>query len=132
MGRQGCHDDFVSRFTWLPPSYVLVVSTTHLVVRWLRGVARISSTCWTPQEPHKPSEGSSMTHSTRVPLRNTRGVSSILLTNPPPEHRTIFSHASTESGHQAHEQIHILTTRSINHSSNSGRLGISNIFICHA
>ena len=32
----------------------------------------------------------------------------------------------------AHEQIHILTTRSINHSSNSGRLWISKIFICHA
>ena len=43
------------------------------------------------------SEGSSMTRSTRVALRDPRMVSTIPLTNPPPEHHTIFSHVSTES-----------------------------------
>jgi hypothetical protein len=43
------------------------------------------------------SDGSSMTCSTRVALRDLRGVSTIPLTNPPPEHHTSFSHASTES-----------------------------------
>jgi hypothetical protein len=38
-----------------------------------------------------------MTHSTRVALRDPRGVSTIPLTNPPSEHRTIFSRASMES-----------------------------------
>ena len=43
------------------------------------------------------SEGSSMTRSTRVALCDPHGMSTIPLTNPPPEHRTIFSRASTES-----------------------------------
>ena len=81
----------------MPPSYVPVVSTAHLVVRRLRGVARISSTRWTPQEPHKPSDGSSMTRSTRVALHDPREVSTIPLINPPPEYRTIFSRALMES-----------------------------------
>jgi hypothetical protein len=55
--------------------------------------ARMSGTAKTYPE----SEGSSMTHSTRVALRDPRGVSTIPLTNPPPEHRIIFSRASTES-----------------------------------
>jgi hypothetical protein len=37
-----------------------------------------------------------MTLSTRVALCGSHGVSTIPLTNPPPEHRTIFSRASTE------------------------------------
>ena len=43
------------------------------------------------------SEGSSMTRSTRVALRVPRGESTIPLTNPPSEHHTIFSRASTQS-----------------------------------
>ena len=42
-------------------------------------------------------EGSSKTRSTRVALHDPRGVSTIPLTNPPPEHRTIFSRASMKS-----------------------------------
>jgi hypothetical protein len=78
------------------PSYIPVVSTTHLVVWRLIGItcqARTSGTARTYPE----SEGSSMTRSTRVALRDPRGVSTILLTNPPLEHRTIFSRTSTES-----------------------------------
>ena len=37
-----------------------------------------------------------MTRSTRVTLRDPDGVSTIPLTNPPLEHRTIFSRASME------------------------------------
>jgi hypothetical protein len=55
--------------------------------------ARRSGTARTYPE----SEGSSMTCSIRVALRDSHGVSIIHLTNPPPEHRTIFSRASTES-----------------------------------
>jgi hypothetical protein len=40
------------------------------------------------------SEGSSMTHSTRVALRGSHGVRTIPLTNPSPEPRTIFTRAS--------------------------------------
>jgi hypothetical protein len=54
-----------------------------------------STTC--PNTAYPESEGSSMTRSTRVALRDSRGVSTIPLTNPPPKHRTIFSCASTES-----------------------------------
>jgi hypothetical protein len=54
-----------------------------------------STTC--PNTTYTESEGSSITRSTRVALRDPRGVSIISLTNPPPEHRTIFSRASTES-----------------------------------
>ena len=43
------------------------------------------------------SEGSSMTRSTRVALRDPHGVNTIPLTNHSPEHRTIFSCASMES-----------------------------------
>ena len=57
-----------------------------------------------PPNPHvghrknlPTSEGSSMARSTRVALRDSRGVSIIPLTNPPLEHRTIFSHGSMES-----------------------------------
>ena len=56
-----------------------------------------------PPSPHvsttrtyPKSEGSSMTGSTRVALRDPHGVSTIPLINPPPEHRTIFSCASIE------------------------------------
>ena len=54
-------------------------------------------TRWAPQEPHGPSEGSSMTHSTRVALCGSRGVSTIPLTISSPKHRTIFSRASMGS-----------------------------------
>ena len=74
---------------------VSVVSTVHLMVRELIG---------TTPSPHigrhknlPVSEGSSMTRSTRVAFRDPRGVSTIPLTNPPPEHRTIFSRASMKS-----------------------------------
>jgi hypothetical protein len=70
---------FLPRFTWLPPSYIPVVSTTHLVVRQLIGItrqARMSGTARTYPE----SEGSSMTHLTRVALRNSRGASTMPLT----------------------------------------------------
>jgi hypothetical protein len=43
------------------------------------------------------SEGSLMTRSTRVALRDPRKTSTMPLTNPPPEHHTIFSCASMES-----------------------------------
>ena len=75
---------------------VPVVSTAHLVVRWLIGItcqARMSSTTRT----YPKSECSSMTRSTTVALRDPYGVSTIPLTNPPSEHRTIFSRASMES-----------------------------------
>jgi hypothetical protein len=39
---------------------------------------------------------------------------------------------SSALGLLAHEQIYTHTTRSFNHSSNSGRLMNLNIFICHA
>jgi hypothetical protein len=67
---------FLSRFTWLPPSYVPVVSTAHLVVRWLIGItrqARMSDTAIT----YPGSEGNSMTRSTRVALCDPREVSTI-------------------------------------------------------
>ena len=75
---------------------VPIVLTAHLVVRWLIGItcqARTSGTART----YPKSEGSSMTRSTRVALHDSNGVSTIPLTNPPLEHRTIFSHASTKS-----------------------------------
>jgi hypothetical protein len=43
------------------------------------------------------SEGSSITRSTSVALRGSRGVSTIPLTNPPPKHCTIFLRASMKS-----------------------------------
>ena len=75
---------------------VPVVSTAHLVVQRLIGITRQDRASGTARTYPK-SEGSSMTRSTRVALRDSHGVSRILLINPPPEHRTIFSHASTES-----------------------------------
>ena len=84
------------RFTWLPPSYVPVVLTAHLGARRLIGITRQARTLGTARTYPK-SEGSSMTHSTKVALHDPHGVSTIPLTNPPPEHRTIFSRASMES-----------------------------------
>jgi hypothetical protein len=86
---------FLLMFTWLPPSYVPVVSTAHLVARRLIGITRQARTLGTTRI-YPESEGSSMTHSTRVALRDPCGVSTIPLTNPPPEHHTIFSCVSTE------------------------------------
>jgi hypothetical protein len=80
----------------LPPSYVPVVSTAHLVVWRLIGITRQSRMSGTART-NPESEGSSMICSTRVALRDPRRVSTIPLTNPPSEHRTIFSHALTES-----------------------------------
>ena len=64
-----------------------------------------SATNWPhPSSPHvghhknlPESEGSSITHSSRVSLHDPHGVSTIPLTNPYSEHCTIFSRASTES-----------------------------------
>jgi hypothetical protein len=75
---------------------VPVVSTAHLVVRRLIGITRQARTSCTART-YPESECSSMTRSTRVALHDPRGVSTIPLTNPPLEHRTIFSRASTES-----------------------------------
>jgi hypothetical protein len=87
---------FLSRFTWLPPNYAPVVSTAHLVVRRLIGIIHQARTSGTTRTYPK-SEGSSMTRSTWVALRDPHGVSTISLTNPPLEHHTIFSCASMES-----------------------------------
>ena len=72
---------------------VPVVSTAHLVVRRLISITRTPGAART----YPLSEGSSMTCFTRVALRGSRGASIIPLTNPPLEHRTIFSRASMES-----------------------------------
>ena len=80
----------------MPPSYVPVVSTAHLVVRRLIGITRQARTSGAART-YPESDGSLMTCSTRVALRDPHGVSTIPLTNPPPKHRTIFSHASIES-----------------------------------
>ena len=58
---------------------VPVVSTTHLVVRRLIGVTRQAHTSGTTRTYPK-SEGSSMTHSTRIALHGSRGTSTIPLT----------------------------------------------------
>jgi hypothetical protein len=87
---------FLPRFTRLPPSYVPVVSTAHPMVRQLIGITRQARTSGTART-YLTSEGCSMTHSTRVALRDPRGVSTISITNPHPEHRTSFSRALTES-----------------------------------
>jgi hypothetical protein len=87
---------FLSRFTWLPQSYVPVVLTAHLVVQRLIGITHQACLSGTART-YLTSEGSSMTRSTRVSLRNPRGLSTIPLTNPPPKHRTNFSCASMES-----------------------------------
>ena len=80
----------------LANTLVPIVSTAHLVVRRLIGIIRQARTSGTART-NPESEGSSMTHSTRVALRDPHGVSTIPLTNRPPGHHTIFSHASTES-----------------------------------
>ena len=80
----------------LANTLVPVVSIAHLVVRRLIGITHQGRMSGTTRNYPK-SEGSSMTRSTRVALRNPHGVSTIPLTDPPSEHRTIFSHASTES-----------------------------------
>ena len=80
----------------LANTLVPVVSTAHLVVQRLIGITRQAHTSGTIRT-YPESEGSSMTHSTRVALRGSRGVSTIPLTNPPSEHRTIFLHVSMES-----------------------------------
>jgi hypothetical protein len=74
----------------LANTLVPIVSTTQLVVRQLIGVTRQARTSGTARTYPK-SEGSSMTRCTRVAIRNPRGVNTIPLTNPPSEHRTIFS-----------------------------------------
>ena len=80
----------------LANTLVPVVLTAHLVVWRLIGITRQAHT-WGTTRTYPKSEGSSMTCSTRVTLRDPRRVSIIPLTNPPPEHRTIFSRALTES-----------------------------------
>jgi 5-methylcytosine-specific restriction endonuclease McrA len=75
---------------------VPVMSTAHLVVWQLIGITHQAHTLGTARTYPK-SEGSSMTRSNRVALCDPCGVSAIPLTNPPPEHHTIFLRASTES-----------------------------------
>jgi hypothetical protein len=70
---------FLLRFTWLPPSYVHVVSIAHLVVQRLIGITHQACTSGTARI-YPESEGSSMTCLTRVALRGSRGVSIIPLT----------------------------------------------------
>ena len=72
------------------------VSTAHLVVRWLISITRQARTLGTARTYPK-SQRSSMTCSTRVALRDPRGVSTIPLINPPPEHHIIFSRALMKS-----------------------------------
>jgi hypothetical protein len=67
----------------------------HLMVRRLIGIHNRALPKSTARTYRKC--GSSMTHSTRVALREPHGVSTIPLTNPPPEPRTISTCASTES-----------------------------------
>jgi hypothetical protein len=80
----------------LANTLVPVVSTAHLVARQLIGITRQARTSGTARTYPK-SEDSSMTRSTRAALRDPYGVSTIPLTNPPSELRTIFLRASTES-----------------------------------
>jgi hypothetical protein len=75
---------------------VPIMSTAHLVVRWLIGITHQAHMLGTVRT-YPNSEGSSMTCSTRVALCDPCGVSTIPLTNPPPEHHIIFLCASTES-----------------------------------
>ena len=63
---------FLPRFMCLSTYYVPVVSTAHLVVRRLIGITRQARTSGTVRT-YPESEGSSMTHSTRVALRDPRG-----------------------------------------------------------
>ena len=70
---------FLPRFTCLPTRYVPVVSTAHLMVRWLIGITHQAYTSGTAR-PYPKSEGSSMTRSTRVALCGSRGASTMPLT----------------------------------------------------
>ena len=63
----------------LANTLVPVVSTAHLVVRRLIGITRQARTSGTAKTYPK-SEGSSMTRSTRVALRGSRGESTMPLT----------------------------------------------------
>ena len=63
----------------LANTLVPVVSTAHLVVRRLIGITRQARTSGTARTYPK-SEGSSMTRSTRVALRGSRGASTMPLT----------------------------------------------------
>jgi hypothetical protein len=51
---------FLLMFTWLPPSYVPVVLTAYLVVRWLIGITRHARTSGTAKT-YPESESSLMT-----------------------------------------------------------------------
>jgi hypothetical protein len=85
---------FLLRFTRLPPSYVPVAA--HPVVRWLIGItcqARTSGMART----YLTSKGSSITRFYKSCSSRSPQGEQIPLTNPPPEHRTIFLRASTES-----------------------------------
>ena len=70
---------FLLRFTCLPTRYVPIVSTAHLVVQRLIGITRQARTSGTART-YPESEGSSMTCSTRVALRGSRGASTMPLT----------------------------------------------------
>ena len=63
----------------LPTHYIHVVSIAHLVVQRLIGITRQACTSGTART-YPESEGSSMTRSTRVALRGSRGASTIPLT----------------------------------------------------
>jgi hypothetical protein len=69
---------FLLRFARLPPSYVPIVSTAHLVVWWLIGITRQARTSGTART-YLISEGSSMTLFTGVALHGSRGASTIPL-----------------------------------------------------
>ena len=80
----------------LANTLVPIVSTAHLVVQRLIGITHQAHMLGTARTYPK-SEGSSMICSNRVALCDSPRVSTIPLTNPPLEHHTIFSRASTES-----------------------------------
>jgi hypothetical protein len=60
-----------------------------------------------------------MSRSTRVALRDPRKVSKTPLTNPPPEHRIIFSRASTKSqatrASRRWQPLRVTSTTSLQH-----------------
>ena len=60
----------------LANTLVPVVSTAHLVVRWLIGITRQANTSGTVRT-YPESEGSSMTRFTKVALRGSRGESTM-------------------------------------------------------
>jgi len=88
--------DFLPRFTCFPASYSSLWRYTHLMDHELIGNPKPN-----PQRvPHIHSQdGDPPSHkqSTRVALRDPRGVSTVPLTISSPEHRTISLRASTES-----------------------------------